>query len=520
VRSNGLPFKVTGPPPQLPEVGSVSRTVLGLGGGGLALDLRLGFLTGAETYVVAVEALVTDPTTLFRHAIAADVAEIAGAAPAPAVSSKRGRQLAGRLAAAAGQERSERAFRAWERQVAQAAAGAPRRAGPQPAGGEPELGDQAGFHVINTVDPTAIITDPANFDEVQATLRFKGSHTLVYVDNRVPGVDLTDTDVREVGERFDTQSYVVDEDAFGSESDIDGDGRVTILLTATVNALNQGASPDEGIIIGFFFSLDLLPSFSPNTSNAREMFYGFVPDPNGRFGPPIPHDFAIATLDEVFAHEFQHMISFNEHVLVRGAQPEQTWLNEGLSHLAEDLNGFDDGNVARSALYLTDPAAIPLVALGDENDTLEARGAAFLFLRWLGDQRGEAVYRALEETSAVGVANVVAATATSFESLFSDWFAALVLDDTGLGASTFQIPSLALRSTYDQFRILNPDLGLGPYLNLLSLTVPTGDTTAGFTVGTAGQFYEIHTPSGPAERKLAITAPGNSKAQVTVLRTR
>ena len=38
-------------------------------------------------------------------------------------------------------------------------------------------------------------------------------------------------------------------------------------------------------------------------------------------------------------HEFQHMISFNQHVLVRGGNAEETWLNEGLSSFAEELGG-------------------------------------------------------------------------------------------------------------------------------------------------------------------------------------
>jgi hypothetical protein len=323
--------------------------------------------------------------------------------------------------------------------------------------------------------------------------------------------------VREVGDRFDTESYVKDTETFGSESDIDGDGQVTILLTPTVNALNAGASPTDGIIIGFFFSLDVVPAVSPGTSNAREMFYGFVPDPSGRFGPPIPRDFAIPTLDEVFAHELQHMISFNQHVLVRGSQPEQLWLNEGMSHLAEDLNGFDDGNVARASLYLADPASNGLALVFD---TLAARGAAFLFLRWLGDQLGPDVFARLEQTNLIGIGNVEAATAVGFPNLFSDWFAALFLDDSGLGSSQFQIPSLTLRSTYEQFRNANPELGLGDFLAIRDLFVPNGTTTEGQSVGTAGVFYQVETGPGTNERKLTISAPGNSQSQLTVIRTR
>ena len=36
-------------------------------------------------------------------------------------------------------------------------------------------------------------------------------------------------------------------------------------------------------------------------------------------------------------------------MLERDGQTEALWLNEGLSHIAEDLNGFDDGNEIRTA---------------------------------------------------------------------------------------------------------------------------------------------------------------------------
>jgi hypothetical protein len=383
----------------------------------------------------------------------------------------------------------------------------------------PQVGDPGEFHVINTLASNVIITDPRNFDQVRATLRYVGANTLVYVDDRVPAVDLADADIRGIGDRFENQTYGVNRAAFGSESDLNGDGRITILLTPTVNEMNQGSDPDEGIVIGFFFGLDLLPDLSPNTSNGREIFYGFVPDPGGRFGPPVPRDFALPTLDELFAHEFQHMISFNEHVLVRGGQSEALWLNEGLSHLAEDLNGFDDGNEVRSALYLDDPGATGLAVSGGGNSLAE-RGASFLFLRHLGDRLGEGVFGALVQTRFTGQANLEFATGETFAGLFSDFFAALVLDGQPGADPRFEVPSLTLRQTYEAVRTLNPTLGLGPYLALRGLQLP-GGSSAATTSGTAGSFYAVTTGGTvPNERRLRVTSTPLSLGQVTIIRTR
>ena len=77
---------------------------------------------------------------------------------------------------------------------------------------------------------------------------------------------------------------------------------------------------------------------SQDHSNDGEVFYGAVP----RDAPGCSaYTKANVTRSQpgVFIHEFQHMISFNQHVLVRGGNVEETWLNEGLSHFAEELGG-------------------------------------------------------------------------------------------------------------------------------------------------------------------------------------
>ncbi|MBA2565277.1 MAG: IPT/TIG domain-containing protein [Gemmatimonadetes bacterium] len=509
VRSNGLPFVVKGPPPVLQSVGTATTNQLAPGPGGLTTEVRLGFLTGNEQYVLAVQSLAQGSGSTFRHSLAADEAALVpvgeSAAQAQAVP-------------AAGQARLDGLLRLREAEIARDMKGKPRDAGIRLAGGEPQVGDTRVFQVINTLSPSASITDTRNFDEVHAVLRYKGVHTLVYLDARVGAPNISDAEIREVGDRFDTRSYQTDRGAFGNESDIDDDGRVTILLTATVNELNRGAQPQDGIVIGFFFGLDLLPAFSPETSNAGEIFYGFVPDPSGQFGVPIPREFALPTLNEVFAHELQHMISFNEHVLVRDGQSEDLWLNEGLSHIAEDLNGFEEGNDIRTALYLSSPGSAGL-ALSAGGNGLAERGASFVFLRHLGDQVGEDVFRELVQTNATGTGNVELATGRAFRDLFADWFAALYLDDAGAADARFQIPSLTLRRTYEEVRSLNPSLGLGPFLALQSLRVP-GANPSNTTVGTSGAFYEIGTDRGTAERKVRISSPFSSQSQVTVIRAR
>ena len=74
-------------------------------------------------------------------------------------------------------------------------------------------------------------------------------------------------------------------------------------------------------ILGYFFGLDLLPSQAH--SNDGEVFYGLVPDPTTRRAT-ISKNFATGFLPPAFIHEFQHMISFNQHVLVRQRHRSRT----------------------------------------------------------------------------------------------------------------------------------------------------------------------------------------------------
>jgi hypothetical protein len=43
--------------------------------------------------------------------------------------------------------------------------------------------------------------------------------------------------------------------------------------------------------------------------------------------------------ESLLAHEFQHLISYNQHVLVHDGMSEISSINKAMSHVAEDLVG-------------------------------------------------------------------------------------------------------------------------------------------------------------------------------------
>ena len=105
--------------------------------------------------------------------------------------------------------------------------------------------------------------------------------------------------------------------AFGAESDIDSNGVVLILLTPKVNALVTRPDCQTSYVTGFFFGADIDPSFRAQYNNG-EVFYGMVPDSLGSVSCAYSPNLVRQLITVTFIHEFQHMISFNQHVLLRG----------------------------------------------------------------------------------------------------------------------------------------------------------------------------------------------------------
>lgn len=397
-----------------------------------------------------------------------------------------------------------------ERIPAPAATG--RRPGLAPA---QELGSRRDFSVTNTTMPDP--RDPRDFDEVSAVLRFVGDNTLVYVADPEPP-SLTDAMVNEIGARFDDQTHGTNVAAFGSEGDIDDNGRVVILLTPVVNGLTTQQNVDDGQrLVGFFFALDLLPNPTLTPfSNGSEMFYAAVPDPERMFGPArFSVEEYVALISSTFAHEHQHMINASGRI-DRGAVPEALWLDEGLSHFAEWVNGFTEQNSLRAALFVNDPSETSLVFV---QDALPGRGAAYLFVQYLHDLLGDAVIRGLVQTSRTNVSNVQGATGRNFDDLFADWTAALLLDGTGTGDPAFEIPALDLRGDFARLKQTSfGDRIPNAFLNIASATLPEASVFLNQR-GTTSSYLRLTAPAG-GDAEVRINGESAANLQLGIARTR
>jgi hypothetical protein len=324
-----------------------------------------------------------------------------------------------------------------------------------------------------------------------ANLKYSGTHLLIYESTKAPGPadgihGFTNAQITAFGNTFDLDLYTIDVATFGAPSDIDGNGRVIVLLSPLINKLTPSATcATQGYIAGFFDATDLLPSDFPAASNDAELFYALVPDPGATVSCAHSVDAVEQLTPSTFIHEFQHMISFGQHSIIRNGDEEVPWLNEGLSHIAEELGsryyenrfpaptgrtdpdqafpdsaqGFISGDLYNSYHFLLETAngdttdAPSVSDWGDGGDgTLVQRGGAWLFLRWLGDQQDSLVYGRLDQTTNTDVANVQAASGTSFPTLFGEFSLALYTDSLP-GVARSSIPS-AYRFTSRNLRAL------------------------------------------------------------------
>jgi len=294
---------------------------------------------------------------------------------------------------------------------------------PSPAG-PPTVGSSRTFKVCSNLRCST-------FDNVGAVARAVGTHIAVYVDTLAPS-PIDSATLNALQQVFDSRLYPLDTATFGNVSDIDGNSVVIVLMTGTVNHLISKAQCANGYIAGFFFTGDLDPAFASQFNNG-EIFYSVVPDPNGTLSCAHSNADVEGLTPVIFTHEFQHMINFVEHVLVRSANSEEGWLDEGLSKYAEELAGrsyLPDSQAAFSRYafnsvldaydYLTATGSSPLLIPADTG-TLAEVGASWLFTRYIVDQFGAALPGQLVQSSLAGAANVTAKTGQPFATTVSNW---------------------------------------------------------------------------------------------------
>jgi immune inhibitor A len=296
--------------------------------------------------------------------------------------------------------------------LAQRLEGLPRALEPTPPASPPryDLGASEVFWVHN-VSTNSYFT-------ATATLRYETEHAYWWIEE---GFAVDEADLAASALTFENQTYATNHRYFGSEWNpgVDGDPHVYIFA---------GDVPGVG---GYFSGPDEYPRVIRPHSNQHEMFY--INLHNAMPG----NDY----FDGILAHEFQHMIHWAMD------RNEDTWVNEGLSELAGQINGYDVGG---SDVAFSSAPDTQLNAWSDLEDSAPHYGASYLFSSYFLDRYDVSAVRQLVSEQDNGIAGFDDVLATvgngdyQFNDLFADWVIANYLDDPELSDGRYGYTDLAI----------------------------------------------------------------------------
>jgi hypothetical protein len=391
-------------------------------GGSATFDFKLRSDTGGEQYLMIPYSASTGAITNYAYTVTPDTTTIYPVVrKGPSRSSVAATDLQSRFEV----EMREQAYEYLRTHGL-------RRSAPQPRKSTAALSPPATTTFLVLKPNASSTTNPSSYKTITATLVHSGPAAYIYADVNQPAGSFDAADYAAFGDQFDTQIFPTDTTYFGPPSDIDQNGHIVILFTPEVNRLTPvGTAQSQGYIAGFFLPNDLGPLIFPaGTSNGMEIFYSVVPDPNADYGNQFTKTQISNVVPGTLAHEFQHMISFGYRFVKLGSLSfsQQTWLEEGMAHMAEDLNNMDAQNELRAGMYLLEPWKWSLMG----SDGLQQRGGIWLFLRYLGDRLGDGIYRRILESTCVGRPCIENVTGENFFTSVADFLATLYLSNRGI----------------------------------------------------------------------------------------
>lgn len=415
---------------------------------------------------------------------------------------------------------------------------------------------------------------------IDATVRAVGQNFAIVEDDAAAGA-FQPSDFADLDRELDDFVAPVDHAYFGAPADLDGNGRTIAFFTRQVNRL---ADPEGGtIVLGFFTNVDLADPVDCPSSNEAEIIWLLAPDPDGETGPAIPVDFVKSIARGLVAHEFQHLLNAQQRVTLGNGDfgdTEFLWLNEGLSHLAEEVTGlgrigagtranlgfaeisggavemeafidFHRGNFLNVQDYFTSPNTT--AAIAETSAGFDTRGFGYAFLRWLGDRYGpsssmgvlpgsgeEALFRELASGGPQhlrGIDNVLRAIETvsgespAWDDVLSEYLAVPAVDDADVGGlgSEVQFATWDFPRLFEELRQSSVQ-GLSTGYPLARTNVAMG-TAASRTVpfdlaASTARYFAFEADGSHPDMIVELSAPSGAavpngaRARVVVVRTR
>jgi peptidoglycan hydrolase-like protein with peptidoglycan-binding domain len=259
--------------------------------------------------------------------------------------------------------------------------------------------------------------------EITAILQRISNQLYFYVDNDWwGGLSFEDKnkiniELYNLADEFEKKIYPTLTSTFGSEwkPGIDNDEHITILI-----------HPMKKDRAGYFNSGDGYPRLQNPRSNEREMVY-------------LNSDYIADPINKSFlAHEFMHLITFNQKERIQGVE-EEIWLNEARAEYVSTLLGYDTeyqgSNLQRRVNeFLKNPSD----SITDWQNTSADYGALSVFTHYLVDHYGIKILIDSLHSSKKGIESINYALAKNgfkedFSQIFTDWTIAVLINDCSIG---------------------------------------------------------------------------------------
>ncbi len=333
--------------------------------------------------------------------------------------------------------------------------------------------------------PTYSLGDTQTFlveeGDVTAVLTAVTEHAYFWVDTQL---DYDPQDVIAAAEKLEKTYYPRLLNLFGQEwqPGVDGDPHFSILHLAA------GTDASE---LGYFSSTDEYPRQLYSDSNEQELVYLLM-------GPlELGEDLYYGTM----VHEVQHMIQWYMD------SNEATWLNEGLSQLAEIYMGLE---TADTYDYRQQPH-VQLNVWEYEDDVVDAHYAgSYLYAVYLWEQLGEDAIQELSRHPANGMAAVNAILQghdnRDLTQFTADWAAANFLDDPAAGPPYYYRNLDFSHPDFEQ-RVKSPDLDEVKELSQFGVHYFDLDFRSDATITFAGDTMQNLIDSSPRSGEKMWFAP-------------
>jgi hypothetical protein len=221
----------------------------------------------------------------------------------------------------------------------------------------------------------------------------------------------------DLAKEFDEKIYPELTSFFGKEwaPGIDNDYHITILF----HRMKKG-------VAGYFDSANEYPKLQSPTSNEREMLY-------------LSSDYLLLpSLKSHLAHEFLHLITFNQKDRLRGVS-EEVWLNEARADYAPTYLGYDkdyqNSNLRQRVIAFV---GNPTDSLTEWQNEKSDYGVVNIFIQYLAEHYGAQILKDSLLSKKVGIPSLNEALKKNnvnktIQEIFPEWAIAVFLNNCKFG---------------------------------------------------------------------------------------